>query len=73
MSELDSVSSYEKSAMQSENSALSAREGGRRRKKGCWFNCSQMCCNKKVVSQDQLLQMYLAEATESSHTSILDD
>ena len=72
-SELDSASSFSQ-MHDDEASLLSARGGGRgHRKRGCWLNCREMCCNKQVVSQDRLLQVYLAEATESSHTSVLDD
>ena len=37
------------------------------------MNCKTMCCNKQVMSQERLYQVYLAEATESSRTSVLDE
>ena len=33
--------------------------GQRRRDWGCKLNCKEMCCNKEVISQDKLLQIYL--------------
>jgi hypothetical protein len=72
ISELDSVSEFSKSRVGDENSLLSGAGRGRK-KRGCWFNCKEMCCNKRVVSQDRLLQIYLAEATESSATSMMDE
>ena len=55
-------------------SSLLSNAGGRgRKKKGCWLNCKAMCCNKRVVSQDRLLQIYLAEAADSSATSLADE
>ena len=76
-SDLDNTSSYNSSVLRDDESALlSGNAGGRsgsRRQKGCWMNCREMCCNKQVVSQDRLMQIYLAEASESSHTSMADE
>lgn len=33
----------------------------RRGKLGCWENCGQMCCNKKIISQKQLMKCILAD------------
>ena len=70
VSDLDSVFD---SAMQDEedDSSLLLNAGGRdsRRKKGCRLNCREMCCNKRVVSQEKLLQAYLAEAVKPTHKS----
>jgi len=38
-------------------------------KKGCWLNCKQMCCNKTIVSQEELLQMHIAADTDSKTDS----
>lgn len=75
VSELDSVTTFDQSALPDEGaSSLLSNAGTRNRKKrGCWLNCKEMCCNKRVVSQDRLLQIYLAEATESSVTSQADE
>jgi len=74
-SDVDSVTTYSQSALHEDNDSLLSKTGGRnqKRQRGCWLNCKEMCCNKQVVSQDRLLQVYLAEATESSNTSVLDD
>ena len=60
VSELDSVSSYEKGGNGNDNdseisgSAANGRggeRGGERREAGgCLGNCFEMCCNKKIVS-----------------------
>ena len=54
-SDLDSVSSFHSrmSAVGDEAALLPGREGGGRgrRRKGCWFNCREMCCNKRVMTQ----------------------
>ena len=72
VSDMDSMTS--KGSFRDDESALLSATGGRsRRNRGCWMNCKLMCCNKTVVSQDRLLQVYLAEATESSRTSLVDD
>ena len=42
----------------------------RRGKRGCWGNCGQMCCNKRVMSQGELLEMHMAESAISSQTSL---
>ena len=75
MSELDSVSSYEKSGFEENllgNDSIAGRQNNRK-KKSCWKNLSNMCCNKQVVSQEQLYADYMAEVSESSRTSIMDD
>jgi hypothetical protein len=33
----------------------------RRGKQGCWANCGQMCCNKTVVAQKDLMKRILSE------------
>ena len=73
-SELESAASSFTGSMLvgEENLSLLSKTGGRRKKKGCWMNCKSMCCSKQVMSQDRLLQVYLAEATESSRTSVMD-
>jgi hypothetical protein len=40
----------------------------RRAKKGCWANCGQMCCNKKIISQQKLLELHTADSALSSQT-----
>lgn len=25
-------------------------------KRGCWMNCKVMCCNKRIVTQEEMLQ-----------------
>ncbi len=75
-SELESASNFTESMLGvgDENLSLLSKTGGRnKRKKGCWLNCKTMCCNKQIMTQERLYQVYLAEATESSRTSVLDD
>lgn len=43
----------------------------RRGKAGCWANCGQMCCNKTVVSQKQLMKCILQDL-EYSQLAALD-
>ena len=33
------------------SSEMDDEDGERRQKRGCWANCSSMCCNRKVMSQ----------------------
>lgn len=75
VSELDSITTYDKTDGLQEDgtSSLLSNAGRGRKKKGCWLNCKSMCCNKRVVSQDRLLQIYLAEAADSSVTSLADE
>ena len=44
---------------------LGGHKGKRPQKKGCWLNCKQMCCNKRIVSQEELLQMHMTSDAES--------
>ena len=75
-SELESASNFTESmiGVGDENLSLLSKTGGRnKKKKGCWLNCKTMCCNKQIMTQERLYQVYLAEATESSRTSVLED
>ena len=75
MSELDSVSSYEKSGFEENllgNDSMAGRQT-KSKKKGCMKNFANMCWDKQVVSQEQLYADYMAEVSESSRTSIMDD
>lgn len=61
VSELDSVSSYEKGAAGGNDndsdisgSAAGGKDRNNRRERGCLGNCFEMCCNKKIVSQEML-------------------
>jgi len=40
---------------------LLTKAPARRGKQGCWENCGQMCCNKKIISQNQLMKCILAD------------
>ena len=58
-SELESVSSFHSrmSGVGDEAALLPGGAGGGRgrRRRGCWANCGEMCCNKKVMTQEALL------------------
>lgn len=44
---------------ESEDIEDSLLERARRRgREGCWANCGQMCCNKRIASQRKLLRLY---------------
>jgi hypothetical protein len=47
--------------------ALLAGKGGAKKsaKKGCWLNCRQMCCNKRITTQEELLQMHITADAEA--------
>ena len=59
VSDVDSVSTYNRESFKKdEESALLSTAGGRNKKKrerGCWMNCTEMCCNRTVISQDRLM------------------
>ena len=58
VTDLDSVTSYNNSGLDGGEKSSLLSGGGHphnKRQKGCWANCSEMCCNKTVVSQDRLL------------------
>jgi len=42
----------------------------RRGKLGCWANCGQMCCNRAIISQKELLQLYIAETSFGFNTTV---
>ena len=44
---------------------LGGHKPRRAAKKGCWANCGQMCCNKTIMSQEELLQMHIAADTDT--------
>ena len=44
----------------------------RRGKLGCWANCGQMCCNRTMISQKELLKLYVAE-TQFGFNSEVED
>ena len=39
------------------------------RKSGCFYNCGQMCFGGKQRTQQELLEMHMAETAMSSYTS----
>jgi hypothetical protein len=66
-SDLDSMPSVDGASLLEEDDgdadALFAKAAGqRRRSRGFKLNCKEMCCNRDVISQDRLLQIYLKEA-----------
>ena len=74
VSELDSEATYERSEYNDDDSMYGGRSRKDRGKKSCFMNCRRMCFNKTIISQERLLQKYLAEDDdESSKASILDD
>jgi len=73
VSEDDVNSLYEDITENGESEALiDGERPRRRRRRGCWGNCGQMCCNKKIMTQRELLQMHMAESaldTSTVHTN----
>lgn len=47
--------------MLQDDEKLLTKAPARRGKLGCWENCGQMCCNKKIISQKQLMKCILAD------------
>jgi hypothetical protein len=65
-SELDTRTSSSILLQNADAEALLAGHRGKRpAKKGCWLNCKQMCCNKRIISQEELLQMHMTTDSES--------
>lgn len=65
-SELDTHTSSSNLAADAE-ALLAGNKGQRPVKKGCWLNCRQMCCMKRIISQEELLQMHMT-ADEDGRT-----
>lgn len=70
-SDLESVSSFHSRASAVGDDAAALLPGGHgagrgRRRRGCWANCGEMCCNKRVMTQQALLDMHMAESMSSS-------
>lgn len=65
-SELDTHTSSSNLAADAE-ALLAGNKGQRPVKKGCWLNCKQMCCMKRIISQEELLQMHMT-ADEDGRT-----
>ena len=73
VSEDDFNSDFEEEEGGDGEEKLLKKAKGNRRRRGCWGNCGQMCCNKRIQSQADLLAMHMAESAMDSQTSIAED
>ena len=64
----ESVASFSEISSSVDPEELLARKKSRA-KKGCLSNFGNMCCNKHVPTQEEMLQSFLADNTLSSATS----